>query len=231
MGKGYSMKAAGAATAEILIYEDVGESWFGGVSAKQFAVDLKALGKVSTINLRINSFGGDVFDGLAIYRQLVDHPATVVAHIDGIAASIASVIAMAGSEIRIAEAGEIMIHDAWGVAIGPAADLRAMADRLQAVSSSIADVYCARTGQSKDQVQSWMAAETTFQSADCINYRFADMVMPNMRVAAKGQLSAKHWRRAATLASATSIPHQLNAEIEINKRRQASLLLATQMRA
>lgn len=123
MGQGYRISAK-ANEADVLIYEDVGDSWFGGVSAKQFADDLKALGKVDTINLRLNSAGGDVFDGLAIYRQLVDHPARVITHIDGIAASIASVIAMAGTEIRIAEAGFLMIHDAWGMQMGNADDMR-----------------------------------------------------------------------------------------------------------
>jgi ATP-dependent Clp protease, protease subunit len=197
MGTGYSIKAKGPATAEVYIYEDVGESWFGGVPAKQFAADLQALGAVSTINVRLNSYGGDVFDGLAIYRLLADHPATVVSYIDGIAASIASVIAMAGDEIRIAEAGEIMIHDAWSVAIGPASEMRAVADRLDAVSSSIADVYVARTGQSKAQVQAWMAAETTFQSSDAVKFGFAQCVMPNVKAAARHQPSAMHWRRIA----------------------------------
>src|SRR6478609_6695251 len=118
MGAGYSIKAKGTTAGEIYIYEDVGDSWFGGVTAKQFAADLKELGPVQTLDVRINSGGGDVFDGLAIYRQLVDHPAKVVSHIDGFAASIASIIAMAGDEIRISEAGFVMIHDAWGVAVG-----------------------------------------------------------------------------------------------------------------
>ena len=112
MGAGFSVKAKAGDEAEILIYEDVGEGWFGGVTAKQFADELKALGSVKTINLRLNSAGGDVFDGLAIYRRLVDHPAKIVSHIDGLAASIASVIAMAGDEIRISESGFLMIHNA-----------------------------------------------------------------------------------------------------------------------
>ena len=197
MGTGYSIKAKAPDVAEIYIYEDVGESWFGGVSAKQFATDLQALGAVSTINVRLNSYGGDVFDGLAIYRLLADHPAHVVSFVDGIAASIASVIATAGSEIRIAEAGEIMIHDAWSVAIGPASEMRAVADRLDAVSSSIADVYAARTGQSKAQIQAWMTAETTFQSGDAVKHGFAQTVLPNVKAAARQRPSAMHWRRVA----------------------------------
>ena len=195
MGTGYSMKAKGSSVAEVYIYEDIGKR-FGGVSDKQFAVDLKALGAVSTLHVRLNSYGGDVFEGLAIYRLLADHPATVVAFIDGIAASIASVIAMAGDEIRIAEAGEIMIHEAWTVAVGPAAD------HLEATSSSIADVYAARTGQSKDQIQAWMAAETTFQSTNAVKYGFAQMVMPNVKMAARHHTSGMHWRRAAASVEA-----------------------------
>ena len=201
MGTGYSMKAKGSSVAEVYIYEDIGKR-FGGVSDKQFAVDLKALGPVPAIHVRLNSYGGDVFEGLAIYRLLADHPATVVAFIDGIAASIASVIAMAGDEIRIAEAGEIMIHEAWTVAIGPAAEMRAAADQLEATSSSIADVYAARTGQSKDQIQAWMAAETTFQSADAVKHGFAQTVMPNVKMAARHHPSAMHWRRAAASVEA-----------------------------
>ncbi len=196
MGTGYSMKAKGSAVAEVYIYEDIGKR-FGGVSDKQFAADLKALGTVSTIHVRLNSYGGDVFEGLAIYRLLADHQATVVSFIDGIAASIASVIAMAGDEIRIAEAGEIMIHEAWTVAVGPAAEMRAAADHLEATTSSIADVYAARTGQTKDQIQAWMAAETTFQSADAVKHGFAQVVMPNVKMAARHHHSGMHWRRAA----------------------------------
>ena len=235
MGTGYSIKAKGPAVAEIYIYEDVGESWFGGVSAKQFAADLQALGAVSTINVRLNSYGGDVFEGLAIYRLLADHPATVVTFIDGIAASIASVIAMAGNEIRIAEAGEIMIHDAWSVAIGPASELRAVADRLDAVSSSIADVYAARTGQSKEQIQAWMAAETTFQSADAVKHGFAQSVVPNVKAAARQRPSALHWRRmsppAAQSVETTAIVRPLYDEkVQRVARQRARSLLAQPVR-
>lgn len=230
MGKGYSIRAAAKGEAEIFIYEDVGESWFGGVSAKQFATDLRGLGNVTTINLRLNSYGGDVFDGLAIYRLLADHKAKVIAHVDGIAASIASVIAMAGDEIRIAEAGEIMIHDAWGVAIGPAAEIRSLADRLEAVSASIADVYVARTGNTKDQVQAWMLEEKTFQSTEAHKFNFASAIVPNVRAAARAGLPAMHWRARSAQRAATPpaevIRPRYDAQVERIARLRAHATLA-----
>ena len=190
MGAGYSMAAQGGA-AEIYIYEDVGAGWFGGVSAKQFAEDLAALGPIDQIDLRLNSYGGEVFDGLAIYRQLVDHPARVVSHVDGIAASIASVIAMAGDEIEIAEAGFMMIHPAQGFCMGPADDMRAMATTLDQITGSIADVYAARTKAPLADIRGWMNAETWLTAADCIDRGFADKVAENMRLAAHVDFS-KH---------------------------------------
>lgn len=201
MGAGYSIKAKGTTAGEIYIYEDVGEGWFGGVTAKQFATDLKALGPVQTLDVRINSGGGDVFDGLAIYRQLVDHPARVVSHIDGFAASIASVIAMAGDEIRISEAGFVMIHDAWGLAVGSAADMRQMADLLDTTSGSITDVYVARTRAQRPDVRQWMEAETWFTGAEAVEHGFADSVEENLKVAAKFD-PAKHKFRHAPAALA-----------------------------
>lgn len=196
MGAGYQMLAKANAAAEIYIYEDVGESWWGGVTASQFAADLKALGDVRTIDLRINSYGGDVFDGVAIYRQLVDHAARVVAHIDGIAASIASVIAMAGDEIRISETGFVMIHNAAGACFGMADDMRKVADLLDTVSGAIADVYAARTGNARDQVLGWMDAETWFTGPDALANKFADQMDANLKVAAYADAGAHQFTQA-----------------------------------
>jgi ATP-dependent Clp protease protease subunit len=185
MGKGYSMKAGAAANeADIYIYEDVGESWFGGVSAKQFTQDLKALGKVDIINLHLNSYGGEVFDGISIYRALVDHKAKVISYIDGIAASIASVIAMAGDEIRISEAGFMMIHEASGGVFGRAQEHRQIADLLETITRTIGDVYVARTGQTKEAIMDWMAEEKWFTAAEAVELLFADAVVANLRLAA-----------------------------------------------
>jgi ATP-dependent Clp protease protease subunit len=213
MGAGYSIKAKGNASAEILVYEDVGAGWFGGVTAKDFSADLKALGNVQTIDVRINSGGGDVFDGLAIYRQLVDHRAKVIVHIDGLAASIASVIAMAGDEIRISEAALVMIHDAWGMAVGNADDMRQMASVLETTSGAITDVYVARTRKDRGDIRNWMEAETWFTAAEAVENGFADAVDENLRVAARfdpAKFNYKHTPAAlAGLADVSAGPRPL----------------------
>ncbi|CDN52527.1 ATP-dependent Clp protease, proteolytic subunit ClpP [Neorhizobium galegae bv. officinalis bv. officinalis str. HAMBI 1141] len=191
----YSMQAKGNSEAEILLYGDIGDPWFGGVTAKQFADDLKALGKVDTIHLRINSYGGDVFQGLTIYRILIDHPAKIIAHVDGVAASIASVIAMAATEINISEAGFIMIHNAWGVAIGNEGDMLTMAALLKKTTTSLRDVYVARTSNTADKVKKWMDDETWFTSDEAVANGFADKVSDNMRIAARVDLSKHRFKR------------------------------------
>lgn len=183
---GYSFKAKGT-EAEIFLYGDIGGGgWFSeGVTAKQFADDLKAAGKVDTIQLHINSAGGDVFDGLTIYRLLVDHKARIVVNIDGLAASIASVIAMAGSEIKMSESGFLMIHNAWGIAIGNADDMRTTAELLDKVTGSIRDVYVARTGKSGEAIKSWMDAETWFSAQEALDNGFVTAISDNKRLAAR----------------------------------------------
>lgn len=192
---------AKADEAEIYIYGDIGDSWFGGVTAKQFADDLKAAGSVSKISLRINSFGGDVFQGLTMYRLLVEHKAKVTVHIDGMAASIASIIAMAGDEIMIAEAAQLMIHEAWALAMGNAADLRQMADLLETTSASLRDVYVARTGIGAEEVAKMMSDETWMTATVAVERGFADKVAENLRVAAKYD-PAKHKFKNAPAALA-----------------------------
>lgn len=189
MGAGFTARLKDKATkaGEILIYENIGSGWFGGVSAKQFTESLKALGDISTLDVRINSYGGDVFDGITIYQQLVQTKAKVTTHVDGFAASIASVIAMAGQEIKIAEAGWIMIHDAWGMVAGNARDLREMADRMDAVSKQLAGIYSARTRKKDEDIVNWMAEEKWFDAKDAVANGFATSVAENLRMAAHAE--------------------------------------------
>lgn len=169
---------------EITIYEDIGDGFFGGISAKTFAGELKKLGKVSEIVVYINSYGGNVFDGVGIYNQLARHSARVIVDVDGIAASAASVIAMAGDVIRIAENGFMMIHDPWTLAMGGAADLRRTADELERVRDAIADTYVARTKQPRVRIIDQMATETWFSAADALDQGFATEIVGAKQLAA-----------------------------------------------
>lgn len=162
--------------AEVFIYGDIG-GWWGGVSAEDFAKDIVAL-DVKTLNVRLNSPGGLVFEGVAIYNALARHKANVVIHVEGLAASIASIIAMAGDEVRIAEGSRFMIHDPWSMVMGAASDLRAEADILDGLKSDLIDIYAARTEQSRDDLSKWMGDETWLSARDAVDKGFADEMTP-----------------------------------------------------
>lgn len=170
------LDAKGENEADVFIYGDIG-GWWGGVSAEQFAKDVAAV-DVDTLNVRLNSPGGIVFEGVAIYNALARHPANVIIHVEGIAASIASVIAMAGDEVRIAEGSRFMIHDPWSIVMGSAADLRAEADVLEGLKSDLIDIYAARTEQDRDDLSAWMTAETWLSARDAVDKGFADSMTP-----------------------------------------------------
>jgi ATP-dependent Clp protease protease subunit len=178
LGPGVLRLAAdgGADEADVFVYGDIG-GWWGGVSAEQFAKEIAAL-DVKTLNVRLNSPGGLVFEGVAIYNALARHSAKVVVHVEGIAASIASVIAMAGDEIRIAEGSRFMIHDPWTIVMGGATDLRAEADVLDGLKSDLIDIYAARTEQSRDDLMAWMTEETWLSAREAVDKGFADSMTP-----------------------------------------------------
>lgn len=161
--------------AELLLYDEIG-GW--GTSANQFMNDLRNC-TAKTINLRLNSPGGSVFDGLAIYNALANHPAKVVTHIDGWAASIASVIAMAGDQILIAENAMMMIHKPWSFVIGSADDMRKEADVLDGIQASITAIYAARTGGKTSTITDQVNAETWFTGQEAVDAGFADICVPN----------------------------------------------------
>jgi ATP-dependent Clp endopeptidase proteolytic subunit ClpP len=159
--------------AEIWMYDEIGV-W--GVTAKSFADELKAAGDVKSLTLRLNSPGGDVFDGLAIYNTLLRHPANVSVEIDGVAASIASIIAMAGDTIAISPNAMVMIHDPWTVAMGGAEDFRKSADLLDQVKTSLVSTYQSKTGQSAAAISDKMSEETWFEAQEAIDFGLADVM-------------------------------------------------------
>lgn len=165
------------------MYGEIGNDFWGeGISADRFQKELKALGNVRTIDLHIDSGGGSVLDARAIYTLLTQHKATINVKIDGLAASAASFIAMAGDSIAIAEGGFLMIHNARGVARGTADDMRKAAAVVDQVDGTIVDTYVARTKKSRSQIRDWMKAETWFTGSDAVNEGFADEVMENKQI-------------------------------------------------
>lgn len=180
-GKGVKIVNRGD-EAEVFIYDIIDP--FFGIGAKQFADDLKEIGDVKTINVRINSPGGDVFDGLAIFNQLDRHKARIVVDVDGLAASIASIIAMAGDEIRMAANSMMMIHDPWTIAVGNAVELRETADTLEQIGNQLVGTYARRTGTDSEQLETWMADETWFSAEEAKEHGFADTVIEPNAVAA-----------------------------------------------
>lgn len=181
----YTIRAAAADGAEILIYDEIGVF---GVTAKQFTDDLKAAGKAKTITLRLNSPGGSVFDGIAIYNALKRHPARKVVHVDGLAASIASVIAMAGDEVAMPENAMLMIHDPSGVVVGTSADMRSTAEALDRIKGGLVAAYRDKSGKPDDEIERLMAEETWLTAAEAVALGFADRVDKPVRIAASFDL-------------------------------------------
>jgi ATP-dependent Clp endopeptidase proteolytic subunit ClpP len=174
-------QGAAAKTGEIYIYDAIG-LW--GIGAKQFAKDLKDLGNVSQITLRINSPGGSVFDGTAIYNLLKEHSANIDTYIDGIAASMGSVIALAGNTVNIADNAYFMIHNPSGVAIGEAKDMEKTKQLLETITTTMANLYAARTGMSDDEVRAAMDAETWYVGQEAVDAGFADATTEAVDMAA-----------------------------------------------
>ena len=180
----YSIKNKADDHAEVWIYEQIGEDWFGdGVSAKNFVKDLNAL-KAKTIDLHLNSPGGSVFDGHAIFNALKSHPATVTTYIDGLAASIASTIALAGDRVVMAKNALMMIHDPWGVSMGTAEEMRKTADVLDKVKDTIIGVYEDRSRHDRERIKRDMSAETWLDATEAADYGFVDEIADEMKLAA-----------------------------------------------
>ncbi len=180
--------AADGNAAELLLYGPISEStWWGDeVTPKQFAEDLAALGNISDLTVRINSGGGDVFAGQAIYSLLRSHPARVTVRVDGLAASIASIIAMAGDEVIMPANAMMMVHNPWIFAMGNADELRTMADTLDTIRESLLAVYEAKTGLDRDTLTSIMDKETWLTAADAKSYGFAD-TLEDLKVSASAR--------------------------------------------
>jgi ATP-dependent Clp protease, protease subunit len=178
--------------AEIIIYDQIGADWFGnGITAKSFVDEMKKLDpKVTTLNVRINSPGGDVFDGITIFNRLKQFKGTKKVYIDGLAASIASIIALAGDEVIIGEGAMFMVHLPWTWAVGNRTDLDNTVNRLMDIEEQMLGIYAKRSNLEKSEIRAMLEKETWMGADEAIEHGFADSkVEETMPIAASAMTS------------------------------------------
>lgn len=173
---------------KIFIYAPIGASIFSdGVNVEQVSKEITSLKKGTDIELRINSPGGNAWDGIALYNVLKGYDGKVTAYVDGIAASAASIIAMGADEIVMGQGSQLMIHQASGVAMGTAEDMLATAEVLESVTSQMIGVYESRTGLPLDEITAMVEAETWLDADKAISLKFADQTS-----AEKAKVKSEH---------------------------------------
>jgi ATP-dependent protease ClpP protease subunit len=174
--------AQGAAVAEIRIYDEIG---FWGTDAKSFIAQLDAAAASATeVIVAVNSPGGDVFDAFAIYNALRRHAGKVTARVDGVAASAAGLVVMAGDQVVMPENAMLMIHNPWTIALGSAADLRSTADMMDKARDGILAAYRRKSGQTDEELTAMMDAETWLTALEAQSLGFCDVIEEPVRLAA-----------------------------------------------
>jgi ATP-dependent Clp endopeptidase proteolytic subunit ClpP len=195
--------------ATVQIFDQIGEDWYGGsgLSAKQFSDVLNEIGN-GPLLVEINSPGGNVWDGLSIYNQLRGRKAPVTTRVVGIAASIASIIALAGDRVEMADAALMMIHDPSGMASGTSEDMRKMAEALDQHAQVLVGVYAKKTGRSPESIRAAMKAETWFTTAEALAFGLVDKPIKQLAMAAK-------WHpRAVTKTAPETVKNNLRRGLE-----------------
>jgi ATP-dependent Clp protease protease subunit len=201
----FRMESKPDGAAELFIYDQIGPGWLGMIDGVVVAAAMKKIDASAPLSVYINSPGGSVFEGVAIYNLLSRHKGEVTVHIDGAALSVASIIAMAGDTVKIAENAMFMIHDPWSIAIGNAGELRDTAAVLEKMAGSLASTYVSRTNKDPDEVRQMMADETWFDASEAVEHGFADEVV-----------SGKHQAVAASLKfQPKNMPQKFAAMVRI----------------
>ena len=206
----------------ITMFDSIGENYWtgGGITAKKVASQLRAIGE-RPVEVQINSPGGDVFEGIAIYNVLREHPQAITVKVMGMAASAASIIAMAGDTIEIGAASFIMIHNTWVVAAGNRHDMREVGDWLEPFDQALVDVYAARTGQEPKAIAKWMDDETFMSGSLAIERGFADALLPADKMKVEESTKAEDVRinelRAMELTLVSAGKSRTDARASINK--------------
>lgn len=217
--KPLQIRSESATKAEIVLYTGIGQDYWGDgsmVSSKQFSDELKALPKtVNELTVRINSPGGDVFDGIAIYNRLKQFDGTVNVIIDGLAASIASIIALAGETITIGEGALYMVHLPWTFAYGNRMELDNVVNRLMDVEEQMLGIYAKRSGLDRSEIKALLEAETWMDADQAIEKGFVDSkVEESMPIAASAIKSPWISKRPENYYSETKAVDSAKAELQ-----------------
>ena len=181
----YNINSKASKVVDVYIFDEIG---MGGVNAQGFIEEIKSF-KDSPMNLHINCVGGDVFDGMAIFNIIKKRTAKTTVYIEGIAASMGSVIALAADSVVMAENSLFMIHNAWGGAMGEAKEMKKTAKLLDKISGEIADIYVKKTKLPYDKVKEMMDEETWLNAEEALELGFIDSISDAIKVAAKYDVS------------------------------------------
>ena len=181
----YNIQNKAGETADVYIFEEIG---MYGVTAQDFISEIKDL-KDKPINLRINSLGGDVFNGMAIYNVIKKRESKTTVYVEGIAASIATIIALGADEVIMSENSLFMIHNAWGGTMGNSKDMRKSADTLDKISNELTEIYVKKTGLAYNRVTEMMDEETWLSAEEAYELGFVDNISDAIKVAAKYDVS------------------------------------------
>ena len=167
---------AKATEATVYVYDEIG---YWGIMPEDFVKELNAL-TADTVHIRFNSPGGSVFDGTAMYNVIKQHKSKTIAHIDGLAASIASVIALGADEVRMADNAFLMVHEPWSMVMGNSADMREEADLLDKVGGTILNTYIKKTGMKESEIKELSQAETWMTAEEALKMGFIDAIEDSM---------------------------------------------------
>ena len=181
----YNIQNKASETADVYIFDEIGAY---GVTAQDFIAEIKDL-KDMPINIRINSLGGDVFNGMAIYNVIKKRTYNTTVYIEGIAASIATIIALGADEVVMSENSLFMIHNAWGGTMGDAKDMRKSAATLEKISTELTEIYVKKTGLSYDVVAEMMDEETWLNAEEALELGFINTISDAIKIAAKYDVS------------------------------------------
>lgn len=232
-GRGLFKAEAGTGNeATIYLYDAiVSDAYFGGIAAVEFVKELNAI-QAATIHLRINCPGGEVFAGQAMAQAIREHPANIIAHVDGYAASAASWLALACDQVEISQGGYFMIHKAMTIAWGNADEFRKQTDLLDKIDATLVAGYASETGQDEAQIADWMAAETWFNAEEAVQYGFADKISEGD---AKKNLAAWNlaaWNKAPVIEPAPEpAPAEPDPVIDATQHLRRRLALAEKQAA